>query len=309
MLSTGIVLSCIAFCVVAVPIEREMVLDDDFINAINEKELGWKAARNSRFEGVSLNEAKRLLGVRIPEVGVSCTHNMDRTIKKENSPAAFDARVQWPDYIHPIRNQAQCGSCWAFAASEVLSDRFAIASNGTVNNVLSAQELVSCDPNDMGCEGGWPQYAADFLVKNGIPTDSCVPYTSSAGSVAPCPSSCSDGSQATYYKYESWEYCTGEAAMMAAVSTYGPVAVSMAVYSDFFSYNSGVYSWDGASGLAGYHAVKLVGYGADYWIVANSWGTSWGEDGYFRIAKGSDMCGIENGALDRACPLAGVPLL
>jgi len=222
-------------------------------------------------------------------------------------PSSFDSRSQWPGYIGSIRDQASCGSCWAFAAAETLSDRLAIATNGSTNIVLSPQVLVSCDTKDMGCNGGWPQFAADFLVSDGIPADSCVPYTSGGGGVEPCPSSCVDGSSPKVYKYDSWSYYIGVNALMAAVSSNGPVAVSMAVYSDFFSYSSGIYKWDKRSGLAGYHAIKLVGYTPDYWIVANSWGTGWGEKGYFRIAKGNNECGIELGALDRACPIAGVP--
>jgi len=287
-----------------------VVLDEDLIDSINERELGWKAAKNGRFEGMTMGEAKRLLGLRIPETGVSCTHLLSqRQATYENVPTEFDSRTAWPGYIHPIANQAQCGSCWAFAAAEVLSDRFAIFSNGSVNTVLSPQGLVSCDKKDLACNGGWPQYAADFLVSTGIPTEQCFPYSSGTGRVEACPTKCKDGSTPQYYKYSSWDYCIGVAAMEAAVSTYGPIAVSMAVYQDFFTYSSGIYKYTGGSGLAGYHAVKLVGYGADYWIVANSWGTTWGEAGFFRIAKGINNCGIELGALDRACPLAGIPLL
>ena len=63
----------------------------------------------------------------------------------------FDARTQWPKYIHSVRDQGQCGSCWAFGATEAVSDRFAIVSNGKIDEVLSPQELVSCDPGDYGC--------------------------------------------------------------------------------------------------------------------------------------------------------------
>ena len=70
-------------------------------------------------------------------------------------PPNFDARTKWPNYTHAIRNQQSCGSCWAFGAAEALSDRFAIASAGKVNIVLSVEELVSCDRSNMGCQGGY----------------------------------------------------------------------------------------------------------------------------------------------------------
>jgi len=292
--------------------DESPVFDEELITDLNERELGWKAAKNPRFEGVSMAEAKRLLGLRIPESGVSCVHMMNqKNATAIDVPASFDSRTQWPGFILPIANQAQCGSCWAFAAAEVLSDRLAIASQGAKNLVLSPQVLVSCDRQDMGCNGGWPQFAADFLVNNGIPSDACVPYSSGGGAVPACPSKCNDGSTPTYYKYDSWDYCTGVNAIQAAVAQYGPVAVSMAVYQDFFTYSTGVYKYGGTTGLAGYHAIKLLGWGTDngqdYWTVANSWGTTWGEAGFFRIARGNNECGIELGALDRACPLAGMP--
>jgi len=287
------------------------VLDEEIIADVNEQKAGWTASKNERFDGVKMSEAKRLLGLRIPEVGVSCTHLMSQMEKPTIAvPDSFDARVQWPGYIHPIANQAQCGSCWAFAAAETLSDRLAIATNNATNLILSPQSLVSCDKQDMGCGGGWPQFAADFLVSTGIPTDACVPYTAGTGRVDACQAACKDGSKPVYYKYDSWDYTIGVDAIKAAVFSQGPVAVSMAVYQDFFTYSTGVYKRT-SGGLAGYHAIKLLGWGtdagSDYWIVANSWGTTWGEDGFFRIVRGTNECGIELGALDRACPLGGVP--
>jgi cathepsin B len=306
---------CVAFAV-ATPLrdhvlmaDYELLNDDDIISSINEQKLGWTAGRNGRFEGLTLRDAKKLLGVRIPESAVSCTHLMESlpVVDMADVPSSFDSRVQWPHYIGSIRDQASCGSCWAFAAAETLSDRLAIASNGSVNVVLSPQVLVSCDTQDMGCSGGWPEYAADFLVSSGIPSDECVPYTSGGGGVEPCPAKCVDGTTPSVHKYDSWSYYIGVNQIMAAVSANGPVAVSMAVYQDFFYYTSGVYKWDKRSGLAGYHAIKLLGYSPDYWIVANSWGTGWGQKGYFLITKGTNECGIELGALDRACPIGGVP--
>merc|ERR1712118_509053 len=81
-------------------------------------------------------------------------------------PAEFDARTQWPGLIHPIRNQQRCGSCWAFSATEVLSDRVAIAT-GKASPVLSPEDMVSCDTKDMGCSGGQLASAWDYLQSTG----------------------------------------------------------------------------------------------------------------------------------------------
>lgn len=290
------------------------ILDDAIIESVNSRNIGWTAGRNNRFEGVSIAAAKRLLGVVIPGSAVNCPA-ANASLDVSDLPDSLDTRTKWPNFIHPVRDQARCGSCWAFAASEVLSDRLAIYSNGAKNFVLSPQGLVSCDTVDHGCGGGWPTDAAKFLVSTGIPTDVCEPYASAGGAVPTCPATCADGSAKTLYKYQSWSYAIGEQAMIAALQT-GPIAVAFAVHSDFFQYKSGVYNWDNKTGLAGYHAVKVIGYGktADatplpYWIVQNSWGPAWGEAGTFRIARGSNMCGMELGALDKGCPLYGVPLV
>ena len=105
-------------------------------------------------------------------------------------PESFDSRTQWPGCIHPIRNQEQCGSCWAFSSSEVLSDRFCIASKGAVNVVLSPQDLVSCNWYNNGCGGGILPLAWLYLERTGIVPDSCMPYTSGNGVAPSCPKNC-----------------------------------------------------------------------------------------------------------------------
>ena len=100
------------------------------------------------------------------------------------------------------------------------------------------------------------------MMTKGLPSDTCYPYTSGQGDSGKCLSACKDGSakMLTTHKIKSWDYVNGEAAMMNALVN-GPIAVAFAVYEDFFSYKTGVYVPNKASGLAGYHAVKMVGYG------------------------------------------------
>jgi cathepsin B len=132
--------------------------------------------------------------------------NANKAYKKVNvvsTPTNFDAREQWPNLVHPIRDQAQCGSCWAFGASESLSDRFAISSNGNVNVVLSPEDMVSCDSSDYGCGGGYLENAWEYLENSGIVTESCFPYTAGSGIEAPCATKCVDGSAWTKYKCQS----------------------------------------------------------------------------------------------------------
>jgi cathepsin B len=104
----------------------------------------------------------------------------------------FDARTQWGDLILPVRDQAACGSCWAFAASESTGDRVGI--EGLPSAVYSPQDLVSCDTNDYGCGGGYVDVSWNYILENGLALDDCIPYTSGDGSEPPCPTTCVNGS-------------------------------------------------------------------------------------------------------------------
>jgi cathepsin B len=264
--------------------DTDYVLDDAMIAEINSENGGWRAGRNARFEGVTFGEAKAMLGVFDSER----LRGIPIVVADPNIavPDEFDSRTQWPGKISAIRDQAHCGSCWAFANAETLTDRYAI--QGQNVGVLSPQDLVSCDNADNGCNGGWPTNSWAYTESTGIVTDSCMPYTSSGGDVQSCPTTCQDGQPFTKYKTKkgSTRSFANAAAMQQNMFTYGPIEITMAVYNDFFSYKSGVYRHK-TGGLAGYHAIKAIGWGIDaatkepFWTVANSWGTSWGADGYF----------------------------
>lgn len=215
----------------------------------------------------------------------------------ESLPDNFDGRQAFGKCIHPVRDQMRCGSCWAFSASEVLSDRFCIASKGQIDVILSPQTLVSCDSGNMGCDGGYLDKAWQFLVSNGIALDQCEPYTSGGGDSGTCPTKCADGSQIKYYKAANYKHITGVSNIQTDLMTNGPVQVAFEVYQDFMSYKSGIYHHISGSLLGG-HAVELVGWGVEngtaYWTLKNSWGPTWGENGYFRIVKNVNECGIES---------------
>lgn len=215
-------------------------------------------------------------------------------------PDSFDSRTQWPNCIHEIRNQQQCGSCWAFAASEVLSDRFCIASQGAINVVLSPQDMVSCDKSNMGCNGGYLDRSWNYLVNTGIVSDECYPYTSGSGITGTCQTSAGScvNKSVPFKKYRasnSITYTTVQD-IKTDLLTNGPIETGFLVYQDFMSYKGGIYKKT-SNTLLGGHAVKVVGWGkennVDYWIVANSWGTGWGENGHFRIAIGN-CCNFES---------------
>jgi len=292
-------------CALAIPVfearadistSTKLVNDEVEIAKINSESRGWVAGHNEFFAGVTRGEAKKYLGAIIvddPSFPV-----LNHTLKATAIPAAFDSRTQWPGLIHPIRNQAQCGSCWAFSASEALSDRFAIAT-GKASPVLSPEDLVSCDTTDMGCQGGRLQSAWTYLQNTGIVTDACFPYGAGAGTAPQCATKCADSEAFTKYKSKDAYQIKGVEQIQTEILTSGPVQVAFSVYSDFMTYKSGVYhkAWWHLFPEGG-HAVKLIGWGTDsgqdYWLVANSWDTTWGEQGFFRIRRGTNECGIES---------------
>jgi len=207
----------------------------------------------------------------------------------------------------PDCNQKKCGSCWAFSASEVLSDRFSIATNGSDDTVLSPEDLVSCDKTNMGCSGGQLPAAWKYLENTGIVSDKCFPYGAGNGDAPSCEASCQDGETFATSKHKAKNYYKLKTVedIQKDIMTNGPVQAAFRVYKSFMSYKSGVYQrdwWKIWDMIMGGHAIKIVGWGTmdgadgkpvDYWTVANSWDTTWGEDGYFKIKRGVNECGIE----------------
>lgn len=285
---------------------REPASNDDMIKIINSyNKVAWKSGRNPAFEGLTVGDvSKKLLGARLAPVSIDSQRQAVFAEAAASLPQTFDWRTEkLGKCVHPIRNQEQCGSCWAFAGSEALSDRFCIQSNGAVDVVLSPQYLVSCDTTNMGCNGGYLNKAWNWMHTHGIPTDKCMPYTSGGGSSGSCPRKCHDGTEPKFYKAKNVKVITGgEQEMQQEIYKGGPIEVGFTVYRDFLQYTSGVYHHV-TGGLLGGHAVKIVGWGVSstsntpYWIVANSWGTSWGLQGFFWIKRGTNECGIESNAV------------
>jgi len=277
----------------------------DIVYSVNSNpSSSWTATANG-LNGKAIEDGGRSLGF-FPNSELRQKYEPIIT-KIDQSPRAvpdqFDARTQWPGCVHSVLDQGDCGSCWAFGSTESLSDRFCISSNGSVNVVLSVEELVSC--NDKGlesCNGGEPLTAYIYTSEWGLPIDSCFPYTAGYnGTVPDCRDSCINQSQpfqSYYSQLSSIRWHVTEEAIQSTIYSEGPVVACFSVYQDFITYSSGVYVYTTGDYLGG-HCVKIVGWGIDsksgldYWIVQNSWGTGWGMKGFFWIERGADMCGIE----------------
>jgi hypothetical protein len=188
-----------------------------------------------------------------------------------------------------VKNQGGCGSCVAFGAVGATEAQHKIAaSNPSWNLDLSEQHLFSCGGGQ--CGYGWYISAAlNRLRDYGTPDEACYPYQARDGS---CSAGCSDW-QSRAFKIARWSWVANNPSALEAALMNGPLVAGFTVYSDFFSYRSGIYHHTSGNAVGG-HAIVIVGYDSveQYWIVKNSWGSSWGESGYFRIGFGE--AGIEN---------------
>ncbi|XP_038150559.1 cathepsin B [Cyprinodon tularosa] len=319
----AVILALAASLSVSLAKPRIHALSNDMVNYINKLNSTWKAGHN--FRDVDYGYVKNLCGTLLkgPKLPV-----MVRSSGYMKLPKEFDAREQWPNCptLKEIRDQGSCGSCWAFGAAEAISDRICIHTKGKVNKEISAEDLLTCcDSCGMGCNGGYPSQAWDFWTKEGLVTGGlynshigCRPYTiepcehhvngsrppctGEGGDTPKCISECEAGYTPSYkedkhYGQTAYGVPALEDEIKSEIYKNGPVEGAFLVYEDFPSYKSGVYQHVSGSELGG-HAIKILGWGEEngvpYWLCANSWNTDWGDNGFFKILRGSDHCGIES---------------
>jgi cathepsin B len=303
-------------------------LTDEEIEYINTNQNSWRAGRN--FHAKDSAYVKGLLGV--PDIFKSEYLARQLPVKeflnrRNDLPDQFDPRTQWPQCpsLKEVRDQGDCGSCWAFGAVEAMTDRQCIKSNGTKQFHYSAEDLMTCCREcGNGLDGGYPAAAWEYWQQDGIVSggqynskQGCQPYLVKAcdhhvvGKLQPCAKKetktpkcskkCEDGYSTPFlqdkHKGTRAYHVRGEQNIMQELVENGPVETGFTVYSDFPQYKSGVYKHTTGHALGG-HAVKIMGYGTEngekYWLVANSWNEDWGDKGFFKIARGRDECGIES---------------
>jgi len=327
-------------------------LNEEFIEKVNSVNgATWQAGRNVRFEGATLRDAKILMGT-LQNTDTSSYLPYKAPEKMVELPSEFDwrtdARASKCPSLKEIRDQSNCGSCWAFGSVEAMTDRICIKSGGQETVHLSAEDVTSCcTAGDMGCNGGIPSTAYSYYRLNGIVDGGNFGDKSQCWSyeIAPC------AHHSASKKYpnctasiptpkcerkcvdngKSWEAskhrgtggysvcqqggnvsCTQ--AMMQEIYQNGPITGMFFVHQSFLSYKSGVYKagFFFNDPMLGGHAIKIMGWGtengADYWLVANSWNEDWGDHGFFKIDKGHNQCQIEN-AMINGGPVAGLPKL
>jgi C1A family cysteine protease len=195
--------------------------------------------------------------------------------------------VDWSGKLTtPVKDQGYCGSCWAFSATEQIESD-AMRTLG-VSYLLSAEQITQCDKTSYGCDGGWTEHAYNYVKSvKGLETESNYPYTSYNGATG----SCHADSSKEIIGVSGYTTINGETNMANYVLSTGPLSVCIDA-STWNSYRGGIMS---SCGKQVNHCVQAVGVDtSSYWKVRNSWGTSWGESGYIRLAYGKDMCHITN---------------
>jgi len=273
--------------------------------AIAAKGYSWQSA-TTPLSTLSLKQQQSYLGLRVTKETLAAT---ERTIAAATSlralqapavaaPPAIDWRNNNGDWTTPVKDQQSCGSCVSFGTCGTFESRIKIACKSATMAVdLSEAHLFYCGCGNC-CDTGWDfGPALDFCKQTGVANDADFPYT-------PGNQPCKQG-LAAYAKISGWTQIAAIPDRKTVLATKGPVVGGLAVYQDFFSYRSGVYRHTQGA-LAGYHAVSVVGYddSQSCWICKNSWNTTWGDNGWFRIGYGE--CGMDSQFffydMDAICP-------
>ena len=270
-----------------------------FIKDHNSKNLSYEVGINQFINNSYINGTTNKTSHYIPS-----DHSMINIVTDKRVPKEID----WvkKGAVSSVKNQLECGSCWAFSASESVEGEWFLKHNQLYN--LSEQELVDCSSylGNQGCEGGSMDNAFEYIVQNGLCLNTSYPYNASDGQCQ---------NQTCVKKVHIDKYYDvpqNSETQLERVVAKQPVSVAIqANLQSFQLYKQGIYSDPECGGQLD-HGVLAVGYGYDptydmeYWLVKNSWGPQWGEKGYIRMAKDIEnpegQCGI---AMDASYPVTG----
>jgi C1A family cysteine protease len=269
------------------------------INVANEKTRqrgsGATFALN-KFSDLTPQEfSEKILMKQFSQNGAKLLQTEENILKpKMTAPPTFDWRDR--DAVTPVKDQGQCGSCWAFSVTENVESVWILArglNSSSTQPLLAPQQLVDCDDYSFGCDGGFPPFAYDYLVSaGGMDDEKDYPYTAHGGT-------CKFVQSAVVAKITGYKFGTtpeDESTMADNLVSWAPLSICVdARY--WQDYQGGIFSeWQCDDVPLLDHCVQAVGFNTTapipYWIVRNSWGTNWGEDGYIRLQYGTNTCGL-----------------
>eukprot|EP00605_Chrysophyceae_sp_TOSAG23-4_P000013 GSChrysophyteH1.ASY1.ANO1.13.1 assembled CDS len=288
---------------------RAWMENREFVRLHNaDKTNTWTAELNA-FGDLTPKEFSERILMKTENIGKNpILHNVKKVSPMKDQPESFD----WKNTgaVTPVQDQGFVGTCWAFSTTANIEGQYYMSNNSTLK--LSEEYLVDCDGtadydlNHADCSvfGGWPYLAYQFVMESGgMPTEEAYPYCAGTGDCYPCMQGPEKLCGPPPYYLKDWRSVSDdEQEILTDLVATGPLSVLLDAQGLQY-YKGGI--WNGKSSARSYggcsktsldHAVLLTGYGSEsdtpYWSVKNSWGTKWGEEGYFRIVRGEGKCGI-----------------
>mmetsp|Transcript_15155 Transcript_15155/g.23949 ORF Transcript_15155/g.23949 Transcript_15155/m.23949 type:complete len:528 (+) Transcript_15155:1-1584(+) len=292
------------------------------VKRINMLQLGWRAREMTKWNGKTMREINQYVGIKRSRSRKEMHHDMlqQQTLKPLNARSFLQRAVDLPksldwgdmngmNYLEPVMDQADCGSCYAASATRMLTARHKIKQNDTDAVPWSISFPLHCSEYNQGCKGGYGFLLSKWSEDVGLLPANCMRYNTSGVCKLECDlSTIGKRYRVGNHRYVGSFYGSANAELlMEELVQNGPIAVGLEPAEDFMYYSDGIYKsakpnnhtipfqtseWEQMD-----HGVLLVGYGEEdgqpYWKIQNSWGPDWGEDGFFRIARGVDESAVE----------------